>query len=115
MSLLIANATDLAGNPFSLRCSDSIIETGASLRPGPGDRVIDAHGGVLLPGLQDHHLHLLSTAASRESLLCGPPEINSVSELLSSLQSLDPKEGILVRVVRPMADGTTQRQVILKQ
>ena len=41
------------------------------LRPQPGDTVIAAGGGALLPGLHDHHLHLLSLAASLASVPTG--------------------------------------------
>lgn len=34
----------------------------------PGEAVVAAHGGALLPGLHDHHLHLLAMAAARRSL-----------------------------------------------
>lgn len=34
----------------------------------PGDRTVDAAGAALLPGLHDHHLHLLAWAAARRSL-----------------------------------------------
>ncbi len=38
-------------------------------------RVLDGGGGALLPGLHDHHLHLLSTAAQARSVPCGPPAV----------------------------------------
>ncbi len=40
-----------------------------------GDRVIDADGGHLLPGLHDHHIHLMATAAEAGSVRVGPPEV----------------------------------------
>lgn len=45
-----------------------------------GRRVVDAAGGALLPGLHDHHLHLLAMAAGRRSIrleaLAGPAELD---------------------------------------
>ena len=38
-----------------------IVEVGR----GRGDEIVDAAGGVLLPGLHDHHIHLLALAAAR--------------------------------------------------
>lgn len=38
---------------------------------GRGDERIDGDGGALLPGLHDHHVHLLATAAARWSLDVG--------------------------------------------
>lgn len=46
---------------------DRVAELG-SLEPGPADQVVDGRGGALLPGLHDHHIHLLALAASRSSV-----------------------------------------------
>ena len=44
--------------------------------PASGRRVeVDGGGGALLPGLHDHHLHLLALAARRRSVECGPPAV----------------------------------------
>jgi predicted amidohydrolase YtcJ len=42
---------------------------------------IDGRGGALLPGLHDHHLHLLALAARGRSVVCGPPEVNTRTQL----------------------------------
>lgn len=52
-------------------------------RPGDGSDgpvaagalVVDGGGGALLPGLHDHHLHLLAMAARATSVDCGPPGV----------------------------------------
>jgi predicted amidohydrolase YtcJ len=36
----------------------------------PADEVVDAAGGAVLPGLHDHHLHVLALAAAWESVDC---------------------------------------------
>jgi predicted amidohydrolase YtcJ len=36
----------------------------------PGEDDIDGHGGALIPGLHDHHLHIRATAAARASVNC---------------------------------------------
>jgi predicted amidohydrolase YtcJ len=46
---------------------------GAPLGAGKGEEVVDAHGGALIPGLHDHHVHLLSLAAARQSVTIAPP------------------------------------------
>lgn len=46
---------------------DRVVAVGRDL-PRAGTRVVDAAGGALLPGLHDHHLHLLAMAAARRSL-----------------------------------------------
>ncbi len=56
----------------------------------PGDRemvIVDADGGALLPGLHDHHLHLLALAAARRSTLVGPPAVGSAEEFAASLSA----------------------------
>jgi predicted amidohydrolase YtcJ/crotonobetainyl-CoA:carnitine CoA-transferase CaiB-like acyl-CoA transferase len=56
----------------------------------PGDRdatVVDGGGGALLPGLHDHHLHLLAMAARAGSVPCGPPEVADRDELAGRLRA----------------------------
>ncbi|MDH5173308.1 MAG: amidohydrolase family protein [Gammaproteobacteria bacterium] len=48
--------------------------------------MIDACGAALLPGLHDHHIHMLALAASLDSVRCGPPDIQSEPALASLLQ-----------------------------
>lgn len=48
-----------------------------------GAEVIDGRGGALLPGLADHHLHLLATAAS--GVRCGPPDVTTAQQLAATL------------------------------
>ena len=40
-------------------------------------QVLDASGGALIPGLHDHHIHLLALAAARQSVEVGPPWVRS--------------------------------------
>ncbi len=60
-----------------------IVEVGVGL-PAAGERVVE--GGYLLPGLHDHHLHLLATAAAAEGLRCGPPDVQGVDDLVGVLR-----------------------------
>ncbi len=52
-----------------------------------GEMELDAGGAALLPGLHDHHLHLFSLAASRASVACGPPQIQSGAALEAALHA----------------------------
>jgi predicted amidohydrolase YtcJ len=65
---------------------ETITEVGRTLPAAPGDEVIDGHGGALLPGLHDHHLHLRATAAAATSVAAGPPEVREANELAAALQ-----------------------------
>ena len=66
--------------------ADSVAEIGEVLRADPGETIIDAGGGSLLPALHDHHLHLVSLAASLYSVRCGPPEVTDEQQLYQKLR-----------------------------
>ena len=64
----------LDGQRVDIRVRDGMIVDCAAPLPWRGEEiVIEAHGGAVLPGLHDHHIHLLALAASFESVVCGPP------------------------------------------
>lgn len=55
--------------------------------PFPDDaELIDGRGGALIPGLWDHHIHLMSLAASLASVRVGPPEVHSAEQLAAVLR-----------------------------
>jgi predicted amidohydrolase YtcJ len=65
-NLLIRRA-DVEGHVCDVRIADGLIaDIGENLR-GPGP-TLDARGATLLPGLIDHHIHLLALAAESHSL-----------------------------------------------
>jgi len=70
-----------------------IAEVARELAPRPGEERLDAAGGALLPGLHDHHLHLLALAAAERSVRCGPPEVSTREELARALRSARPRGG----------------------
>ena len=73
-SLLIRRALLPQRGLFDLRIAgERIVALQTQLEPCAGERIIDARGNVLLPGLHDHHLHLFASAAARASVPCGPP------------------------------------------
>lgn len=63
------------------------------LTAAPDETNIDAKGGLLLPGLHDHHTHLIALAAAMKSVRCGPPEVNNIEDLRIALNQ--PREGWL--------------------
>ncbi|HKR90220.1 MAG TPA: amidohydrolase family protein, partial [Phenylobacterium sp.] len=67
-SALILRNVELDGRPgLDVRVSDGVItEVGERLSGAAED--FDGRGGALLPGLIDHHIHLLATAAQAQSL-----------------------------------------------
>lgn len=86
-SLLIRGAQLLGRGVFDLRVAgERITEIATQLEPGAGDRIVEAGGNLLLPGLHDHHLHLFATAAARSSVVCGPPEVTDKQSLRELLE-----------------------------
>jgi len=76
---------------------DVRIEDGRIAEIGPrldnrGAPVVEAGGGALVPGLHDHHLHVLAFAAWERSVQCGPPDVRSRAELVAALRRA-PGEG----------------------
>lgn len=97
MSVVIPSATDrpllfrtaqlLDGEVCDVRIAqDRIVALAPHLQARADDFVIAAHGNLLLPGLQDHHLHLFATASARSSVHCGPPQVNNSEELHQALR-----------------------------
>jgi predicted amidohydrolase YtcJ len=89
MPLLIHDAELYpTGQRVDVRISgDRIGAVAGRLSREPGEREIDARGGALLPGLHDHHIHLLALAAARASVQCGPPAVTGVDALVRVLRA----------------------------
>ena len=86
-ALLIVDAEvdGVAGQ--SVRCRDGVVgEIGRNLKRRPSEHAMDAGGGALLPGLHDHHIHLLALAAASRSVRCGPPEVKTRAQLRAALR-----------------------------
>lgn len=68
---------------------DRIAAVGPGLLPtaAPDEAVVDGHGGALLPGLHDHHLHLRALARARASVACGPPAVERPADLDRALRA----------------------------
>ncbi|MCH2184467.1 amidohydrolase family protein [Myxococcota bacterium] len=85
-SFLIRNA-EIRGQRASVRLYEGrIAAIGPDLTPESSDQVVEAEGGALLPGLRDHHIHLLALAATRFSVRCGPPQVKTRAALAQALQ-----------------------------
>lgn len=68
-----------------------IAEIGRGL-PGPAD--VDGRGGALLPGLHDHHVHLMAMAAEAASVPVGPADVRGRAGLAAALRSGAPGEWV---------------------
>ena len=84
--LLIRDCELLDRSRLDVRIRDgTITEVGYGLTAG-GEHVMDAGGGALIPGLHDHHIHLLSLAAALSSVRCGPPAVRTAEQLTAALR-----------------------------
>lgn len=85
--LLIRAAQLLDGDVCDLRLAQGrIVALSSSLKAQADDFILEAKGNLLLPGLQDHHLHLFATASARASVQCGPPQVSNPEQLRQALQ-----------------------------
>jgi predicted amidohydrolase YtcJ len=67
--VLIRQAT-VNGTVADVRVGEVVEAIAGELVPLPGEQVLEAEGGELLPGLHDHHMHLYASAAAYSSLDC---------------------------------------------
>jgi predicted amidohydrolase YtcJ len=72
-----------------VRIENATIAAIGALSLREGETVVEAHGGALLPGLHDHHIHLNALAAKSASVACGPPEVTNPDELAAALACAD--------------------------
>jgi predicted amidohydrolase YtcJ len=87
VGLLIRDA-EVEGERLDVRVdAGRVAALGPDLVPAAGDLALEAGGGALLPGLHDHHLHLLAWAAALGSVRCGPPDVRDEAALVARLRA----------------------------
>ena len=84
-ALLIRGAELLDGRVTDIRIRGGLVADIGILEATPDEQVIEARGGLLLPGLHDHHVHIAATAAALASVKCGPPEVRDEAGLAAAL------------------------------
>jgi predicted amidohydrolase YtcJ len=97
--MLIQRATLLDGRVVDIRAGSQIDEVADHLIPEPGEQVLDAGLGTVIPGLHDHHVHLYSAAAALASVRVGPPDVGSRDGLARALATAEPGGDGWVRAV----------------
>jgi predicted amidohydrolase YtcJ len=97
--MLIQRATTLDGVIVDVRMGVRIDDVADTLAPRPGEDVLDAAGGTVLPGLHDHHVHLNSAAAAETSIRVGPPQIRDRAGLATALACAEAGEDGWIRAV----------------
>ncbi|MFV0315418.1 MAG: amidohydrolase family protein [Microthrixaceae bacterium] len=83
-----------------------ITAAGERLVAEPGEDVLDARGGVLMPGLHDHHIHLRAAGAAADSIdmrdLAGTTELAAaLSAAASTAASTNPESRRLPAAGQP--------------
>lgn len=84
--LLIRNAEVDRVAGVDVRCRNGLIVEAGRITPASDEPILEAHGGALLPGLHDHHLHFFATAAALRSVRCGPPQVADAPALEAALR-----------------------------
>lgn len=97
--MLIRRAVLLDGAVADIRVGARIDDVGDELSPRRGEYVLDAAGAAVLPGLHDHHVHVRSAAAARDSLSVGPPDVRTEDQLARILSNAEPGADGWIRAV----------------
>lgn len=92
--MLITRAALLDGRRVDVRVEDTITAVAERLRPRAGEDVLDGAGGLLIPGLHDHHVHLRAAVAASASVRVGLAQVRDREQL-----------GQLLKAATPGADG----------
>lgn len=97
--MLIRRATLLDGRKVDVRVERQITEIAPDLRGLPGEEVLDARWGTVLPGLHDHHLHLRAAAAAADSVHVGPPTVRTTADFERALATARPDRDGWIRAI----------------
>ena len=97
--MLIRRATLLDGTVTDIRVDAQVDEVGDNLAVRPGEGLLDAGGGTVLPGLHDHHVHVRSAASALDSFSVGPPGVSTKHQLAQMLSNATPGPDGWIRAV----------------
>lgn len=65
---MLLRDVEVEGDRLDVRFDIQVRDLAHSLAPLTGEEVVDGNGGAVIPGLHDHHLHLLALAATSHSI-----------------------------------------------
>jgi predicted amidohydrolase YtcJ len=114
--ITVLHDVEVDGRLVDVRCdAGAITEIGTGLDRGT-DTAIDGHGGALLPGLHDHHIHLFATAALARSVPVGPADVSGKDGLAATLgaagRGLPPGAWIRATGYHESVAGPLDREVL---
>jgi len=92
-AVVIRDAEVAGTGRIDVRVSAGMIAALGHGLPQRDDVVVAGEGAALLPGLHDHHLHLLASAAAATSVPCGPPDVTNAAGLAARLTKAEPVDG----------------------
>ena len=95
--MLITRAEVYGNGIADLRIENGAITAIGQLVRRPEEPVLDLQGGAALPGLHDHHIHLMAYAAALDSVACGPPRVHTPEQLIEALAGARPNEDGWIR------------------
>lgn len=88
MTPLVFRQVEVDGRRIDVSIDRGRIAAAAPSLPIPRSaEVIDGWGGALLPGLWDHHIHLVALAAARRSVFAGPPDVTTLEKFADLLRN----------------------------
>ena len=110
--LLIVNAEVDGVAPLDIRCRDGRVVHIARALPVDDEFRLDAEGGAVVPGLNDHHIHLFALAAASRSIRCGPPDVRDTAGLAKVLMEAPGAGWIRGVAYHESVAGTLTRQAL---
>ena len=92
---MLIRDVEVAGRTVDVRVADGLV---ADLGPNLArrdDLELAGAGGALIPGLHDHHLHLLAAAAAGRSVDVGPPAVRDPAGFVAALRAAVASDGAI--------------------
>lgn len=86
---LVLRDVELYGRNVDVAIADGRIDAIEPRIAASPATELDGHGGSLLPGLHDHHIHLYATAAAAGSVAVGPADVHDRDGLDAALGRVD--------------------------
>lgn len=85
---LILDDVEVGGRRTKVRIAGGRVDAIADdVSAAVSDRVIAGHGGALLTGLRDDHVHVLATVAARQSVAVGPADTADRDAFVGALRA----------------------------
>ena len=109
---LILHDVDLSGARAVVRIEDGRVAAVGDVGRRHDDEVVNAAGGALLPGLHDHHIHVLALAAARSSVDIGPLTTPSRAAFESALRAAAPRGAVRAVGYHERVAGALDRDVL---